>query len=838
MFENFLKSNLTTNYNVSLLNPKNEDYLLLEHCERNIIAFFEFIRSSKNIFVLQGFMGCGKTVLLNYLQKLFEADTLCLHADCFLKTSLDDILLQLYSQYKNAEVKMALKQVKIHTKIFREKICAYLKSINIPITIVFDSFENIFENDNKDEIINFINETSKNSKIKIIISTRFFDGADFNDEELELSKISPLSKNEIQQNMKSLNLDTNGKVFEDFYNMTKGHYLYYTISLELTNIFSISYVDLIRDFERKKLNYEEFLFSKLLTLIPQTYNELIWSLTLLNTSCNEKMISKLCLLKNDELKYLKKIHVLYKTADEFYIKDYFKSEIKRQMDEYIKIKLHKKLRDYYTTQLPLKPSERDVPLSRATLRDEITYHNSFVENLLKSLPTKKMLGFKQNITYKDYVNPDITPLDEIKVDINHSNTEQILDENKPIELDTDNVQLTPDEIALLSEKDEAISVTTDLEENSVDLSDYFSELSDNLKVEQVELNDLTTDKLIELAEQKERNYEFLEAAEYLKKIVDKEKNDEKKYLAMTKLAVNQQKSNNFEYAIELFEKVCEFYQNKNELNKSMYMLLNIAQINKDLYKFEIAKKVYDEILQIPVEKPESLICRIKIDLAEIADYSSNYELSKCLYDEALACSLKTEDFVLQAEAYFKLALAFDYDNDISSAIRNYQACLNLSVKIVDNQYVSSSYANLATIYAENDKIDDAIEFYHCALAIDERLNNLEGQYFIYTKLGDLYKSNNKTTAQTMMMKALFLAKQLKDDFCIASSHLELGDFYYNLNKNELALKSYLYAQKYTNKSGSKENISRISDRIHDIKVRCGKEKFKEILENIKNHVKK
>ncbi len=80
-----------------------------------------------------------------------------------------------------------------------------------------------------------------------------------------------------------------------------------------------------------------------------------------------------------------------------------------------------------------------------------------------------------------------------------------------------------------------------------------------------------------------------------------------------------------------------------------------------------------------------------------------------------------------------------------------------------------------------------------------------------------------------MNLALESSKKLNDSFKIAISHLETGDYYYNLQENVFALKNYLEAEKALGKSISEENKERITTRINDMKIKMENFEFEEIL---------
>ena len=61
-----------------------------------------------------------------------------------------------------------------------------------------------------------------------------------------------------------------------------------------------------------------------------------------------------------------------------YLQESFRDVIEHQIPENVMVKLHSACIDLYNTQLPLKPLERDLRLSRQTMRNEIEYHTLFI----------------------------------------------------------------------------------------------------------------------------------------------------------------------------------------------------------------------------------------------------------------------------------------------------------------------------------------------------------------------------------------------------------------------------------------------------------------------------
>jgi hypothetical protein len=89
-------------------------------------------------------------------------------------------------------------------------------------------------------------------------------------------------------------------------------------------------------------------------------------------------------------------------------------------------------------------------------------------------------------------------------------------------------------------------------------------------------------------------------------------------------------------------------------------------------------------------------------------------------------------------------------------------------------------------------------------------------------LAAIFATVDDAKALEYLNKALSYAQILDDDYYIASTNLELGDFYFVRKNNENAYKYFVQASKT---SLSKENLENINSRIEDIKRRVSEQVF-------------
>ena len=96
------------------------------------------------------------------------------------------------------------------------------------------------------------------------------------------------------------------------------------------------------------------------------------------------------------------------------------------------------------------------------------------------------------------------------------------------------------------------------------------------------------------------------------------------------------------------------------------------------------------------------------------------------------------------------------------------------------------------------------------------------------KLAEIYSGKSTDTALNFYNRALQIAEQLNEVFYIVSASTALGDFYFNRKNNEEAYKNYKKAYDIVKDSQYKDNEEKIQQRIEDIKMRLGEERFREI----------
>ncbi len=561
--------------------------------------------------------------------------------------------------------------------------------------------------------------------------------------------------------------------------------------------------------------------------------KLLWFLTEIRHDVSENFIIKQNLASKEDIDHLKSRMVLAGESGFVYLKDYIKNELLTSIEPESQMKVHNYLKDLYESQLPKKPSARDLLISRATMRRETEYHINQVLILKSGNNLQPQHGEKVGFNYLSYAravtydwNFQSTPIAFTNVPDIPASRQQSAKKRQ--------FELTEEEFSLLtapSEQSEIIYEPMTAENEQHAENDLKTPIvSSEISIVKTEL-----ESCIEKAQNCEILFDYASAVDaYRQALLLKNDDlfDVKQPIIMTKLAFCYKKMQDYTNAIEQFEKVYDVYI-KNEPIKANYILLNIAQTYNETYKFVFAKKTYDKILNSNIENPTALLVRVYLDLAEIEDNSSNVIKAKDYAMKALLESDKIDDLSLKGEVYFKYALFLDDSGRFDEAFMYYMMCIEISKDPGINVYLSSAYSNLAGIYFERNSKSKAVEYYEKAIEVDKAQNNFEGLYFGYTKLAHLLQASSPDSALENLVKALGAARRLDDGFYAASVYLDLGDFYYNRKTDAKALKAYFQARRLIMKQPNEENIQKVNTRINDLKVRLGSSRFAQLIEEFK-----
>ena len=150
----------------------------------------------------------------------------------------------------------------------------------------------------------------------------------------------------------------------------------------------MSLIDFLDAFSKSFLTFNDFLIREALSLVDPVSGHLFRFLTIMRHPVSIKLLKTLQLYNEERVQYFINNLVISKHNDIIYLKDFYKEISENSIPKNVITKLHQGCVDLYNTQLPLKPMERDLLISRQTMRNEIEFHSTFIPKKISLIVEK------------------------------------------------------------------------------------------------------------------------------------------------------------------------------------------------------------------------------------------------------------------------------------------------------------------------------------------------------------------------------------------------------------------------------------------------------------------
>lgn len=781
--------------------------LLLQNNKDQIERLFEFFEGSENFLFVNGFLGTGKYEVVDYSTSFLSEDTIVLSYNCFNATVLDDILLAFFKDLKELVLKQKIMPPRIKTENFAQKINSYFSHVDKPFVVIINSFESILD-ENKKEICDFIHHLTTIGKVKTIVIGRTFDSAAFKDNHVERLTMYALEKDSVEKYLKQEGFKLTASESDEFYKLSRGYYFFVTLCVRYMQRNKLKPADFFKNLKASFLSFEKFLLKQSLSMVPQIKINMFWFLVLIRHEISIDLLKIFDFYNKEALDELIENKIVSVDKENIYISNFFDDSVELAPPSLIH-KMRFFLINLYQSQLPLKPLERNICISRQTMRKEIEYHKMFLPKMYR---------------------PNLLEIQQISsaVDIGYGDDTADYYQGQKLEAQKSSEKDKPN--AILSETITPLSETKD-DIGKVDLDKILAPLTHK---ENKEVNsDLPFTELLRRLNIAQKEYEYDAVVEYAKKALQmKTEPDYNKYAPVLyeKCAFAYKKLSKYDLSLEYYEYVEKIYQNAGLTDKIATVKFNIADICYETYKMQKAKELFLHIVNNP-NSPKNLVAASYLRLAGIEEDASGDADTSEYYKKAMQISSEVTNKKVLAELYFRTALLKDDENDINEAKKYYEKCIEINDEKL-NTFLSSAYSNLASMYLEAGNDEKAIELFTGAYEADLKNKNVEGVYDSASKLALLLKRRDSEKALLYFKIALRASEQNNDKFYTVSACLELGDFFYEKKDDKNALENYMKALDIAKTSLAKDNINKINIRINDVKFRIGENEFNKLVENI------
>ena len=278
-------------------------------------------------------------------------------------------------------------------------------------------------------------------------------------------------------------------------------------------------------------------------------------------------------------------------------------------------------------------------------------------------------------------------------------------------------------------------------------------------------------------------------------------------------------------ASHFYELVETYYKQNKEFINLNYLHYDMASLYYKMYKHQRAIETIKDVIY-SVDTPQSLMVSACTMLGNIYSDMNNAEEAHMYYKKALESLDENVSQEMLAELYFKYALAKDDDGETESAFEYYSKCIALPVK---TPYKALALSNIASCYLDNESYDDALDCFMKSYKIEKNNNNYDGIYYTSSNIANILIKKESKKAIDFLIEAKKSAEFINESFYIMQSCIALGDYYYNIKEyRKDALNEYFKAIDIADSHALDVDISKIVQRIEDMRLRLKPEEFEEI----------
>lgn len=796
---------MNTNYIEQKIDIKNltqnspYNHYLIGNNERQIGEISDFLQNDKKLLLLNGFEGSGKGEILGYVTSHLKQDVVFIKYMCLETTILDDMLLSFFESFRNYALTGAIALPKAKVDNFTQKINSYFNSVQKPILVVLHSFQAILK-ENKKDILNFIEHLEKFENIKIILSSRTFNYKEFRNTDYDRISILAFTKDYFEKYLKDNDIKNIGPLSNELYKQTRGYYYAINLSIRIMQIRGYSLVKFLEIYAKSAMSFWEFVRKEALMLIDPVSLHLFRLLALMRIPIHINLIKSLHLYDYERISYFVQNHILSVDGKNLYLKDFYREIIEQQIQQGVMLKLHKACIDLYETQLPLKPLERDLRLSRQTMRNEIDYHSLF-------LPKKPQIQFQTNLAQfiqspapqQQIPEPNFVPSPE------------------PIKEETQKEKI--EKINFIFEDENILDGIAD------SINNFIQEKTEN---NEIALNStkMSLTEILNSAKEHEKKYNYKQAVLLYQNGLNKTDDDNFDTFLPTiyqKLANVYKHLSDWYHALEYLTKLQDYYFNISQEQKAWEVQLDIANIYYTTYKYENAKYLLNE-LDKKTNLPNDLRIKVYLTLAKMTN-NINEEFS--YYQKSVPLITPQTDKSILAQMFYRIASIFDEKDDIQKAISYYKKCIEIKT---DNNYLSRALSNIANLYDEVGNSETAMKYYEISIEIDKETRNYNNLYLSTRHLSEIYASKDSSKSLEYLNQAYYYAKQLNEPFYIVDTSSELGNYYLLRKDLENAFKYFHLAKNAATTFILQDNADKFESKIEYLKSVIPQDEFEKLQE--------
>lgn len=698
----------------------------------NLVPDFQnIIKGSGRVINIFGFSTTNKEMLIKSSVAKFKEDCFAFALNCFSYTTINDILLNLYDDFRIYIQKNNIAFKKSLKENFSEKIVEYFSHAEFNSVIILKDFDDIL---NQNQIIDFLQILAKFPNVQLILITknRLFTSLNITD----YLQADEYSESYIREKTTSFAEELSKEDLNFVFKAYSQNPEYFDSLIYYHAMSGVLYKNLIQEYNKKenKPDFKEFIINKIFHLILAPYQTELNKLALLPCTVSYEFLQTYDLVSTDTLNYLIEKFIILNSSDEYFLPKIFSNYLARKLSYKEKISLYSVILSALETELAKSPKYRLIRLSRETIRKIIEGMKQVSPPIISS-----SVKINSNYSYLGIGAKDIAKKQNVQ---KGSMFDVAMEKNEEENEEDLNIP------ALLEEAQE--NVDKFKYDNAINMiKEVYYRITDEEKIQQA-------NSILALAHEKMGNK--AEAIKYLRNNLkyEKKSNSNTKYKTMLKIGLISKGAFDYEGAKEIYSEVANDFNAPTPARFiSKFQLFDLYELEgADVNLLEKYSELYIEIKESKFAADFSSRCAYKI--ASLYDNKGEIENAQRYYEITISSARETKD--KNYSGYSCLALADIYEakgEDVKSKFYLAQA--------IDKLRESKNYDELFEIYRklanyfEYRNKEKSFEYLNLALEASKNTHDAFKETLALVDLGDYYYN---TGANNMALRNFLEAKKL------------------------------------------------------------------------------
>ena len=268
---------------------------------------------------------------------------------------------------------------------------------------------------------------------------------------------------------------------------------------------------------------------------------------------------------------------------------------------------------------------------------------------------------------------------------------------------------------------------------------------------------------------------------------------------------------------------------ENELNLLKIAYQQIAEIYKDLWKYDNAIEYYLKLEKLQIETGDKF-CegRTLNNISQLYHFKGDYDTALDFLKRSLTIRQEIGDKRGEGVTLNNISQIYYARGDFDIALEYLKRSLTISQEIGYKRGEGGTLNNISQIYDARGDYDTALEYLKRSLTISQKIVDKRGEANAFNKIASLYHSRgNYETALEYVKQSLTISQEIGDKPSLVYIYYNMGNTFIK-NGDKKQGKDYIILAGYmATDLGMKEILTKMAKALYPLIKEMGEEKFME-----------